>query len=488
MTANQIRWLGSVLLVLAGMASSAWATAAVSDTIVAATSIDSSQSAVVRSVTLIGNVRTRDRIIFREMTLKAGDTVRLSDLPGRLTWDRRNISNTNLFITVELKTEQTTPADTTQLPQLDLTVRMKERWYLIAYPVFDIADRNLNEWWYDRGRDLRRTIYGGRLNYRNVTGSNDRLQVEVIRGFWQRTVVSYARPYIDKAQRIGLRVDVGYQTNNDIPYTTRADKWQYVRADQTLRSRTWGTLMLTNRHGLYHYHSVEMRYSRNTVADTVVRLNPDYFLDNRTEQRYTSLAYGYRYDRRDNVAYPLRGTLFNSSVGVSGLLPSDNFRFLDVAASVSRYWPMGKKVYGAANLRGRATFPDRQPYFNLHGIGNSSDNVRGYELYVIDGQHSAVARSSFRYQLFDTVKQLNWLHIRQFNTLPIAAYITAFADAGYVSSTVAGQYQSRLANQLLVGTGLSFDLVTYYNLVIRLSGAINRQGNTGFYFNFAQEF
>ncbi|QJD78817.1 BamA/TamA family outer membrane protein [Spirosoma rhododendri] len=488
MISDPIKWLGSVLLVLTGMAQSAWAATSHSDTTVAAVDTDSSRSVVVRSVTLIGNVRTRDRIVFREMTLKTGDTVLLSDLPGRLTWDRRNISNTNLFITVDLKTEQTTPTDTTQLAQLDLTVRMKERWYLIAYPVFDIADRNLNEWWYDRGRDLRRTIYGGRLSYRNVTGSNDRLQVEIIRGFWQRTVLSYARPYIDKAQRIGLRVDVGYQTNNDIPYTTIADKWRYVRADQTLRSRTWGALTLTNRHGLYHYHSVDIRYSRNTVADTVVRLNPDYFLDNRTEQRYASLAYGYRYDRRDNVAYPLRGTLFLGSVGVSGLLPSDNFRFLDVTTSVSRYWPMGKKVYGAANLRARTTWPDRQPYFNLHGIGNSTDNVRGYELYVIDGQHSAVARSSFRYQLFDTVKQLNWLRIRQFNTLPIAAYITAFADAGYVGSTVAEQYQSRLANQLLVGTGLSFDLVTYYNLVIRLSGAINRQGNTGFYFNFAQEF
>jgi outer membrane protein assembly factor BamA len=219
----------------------------------------------------------------------------------------------------------------------------------------------------------------------------------------------------------------------------------------------------------------------------VVRLNPDYFLDNQTEQRYTSLAYGYRYDRRDNVAYPLRGTLFNGSASVSGLLPSDNFRFLDLTASVSRYWPMGKKVYGAANLRGRTTWPNRQPYFNLHGIGNSSDNVRGYELYVIDGQQSMVARSSFRYQLFDTVKQLNWLHIRQFNTLPIAAYITAFADAGYVGSTVAEQYRSRLANQLLIGTGLSLDLVTYYNLVLRFSGAINRQGNTGFYINLAQE-
>jgi len=224
------------------------------------------------------------------------------------------------------------------------------------------------------------------------------------------------------------------------------------------------------------------------VADTVARLNPNYFLDGRTEQHYSSLAYSYRYDRRDNVAYPLRGTLFNGYVGASGLLPADDFRFLDLTASVSRYWPMGKKVYGAANMRARTTWPNRQPYANLRGIGSSSDNVRGYELYVIDGQQSVVARSSLRYQLFDTVKQLNWLKIRQFNTLPIAAYITAFADAGYVGSTVAEQYQSRLANQLLIGTGLSFDLVTYYNLVLRFSGAINRQGNTGFYINLAQEF
>ena len=97
-------------------------------------------------------------------------------------------------------------------------------------------------------------------------------------------------------------------------------------------------------------------------------------------------------------------------------------------------------------------------------------------------------RNSLRYQLFNTVKQLNWLKIRQFNTLPIAAYLTAFADAGYVSSNVAEQYQSRLANRVLAGTGLSLDLVTYYNLVLRFSGTFNAQQKTGFYFNLAQEF
>ena len=456
-------------------------------TVFADVAADSLQRVVIRAVQLNGNVKTRDRIILREMTLHPGDTVRLTDLPGRTAWDQRNINNTNLFVTVDVATLLIPPVDSAQLPQLDLTVTMKERWYLIAYPVFDLADRNFNEWWYDRGHDFRRTIYGGRLSYKNVTGNNDRLQVEFVRGFVHRTIVSYAIPYIDRAQRTGLRVDVAYITNNEIPYRTSADKYLFVKSEQILRERAFVGLGLTRRVGLYHYHTVDLRYTRNIIADTVAQLNPDYFLDSRTRQQYTSISYGYRYDRRDNVAYPLRGMVFTAAGGLSGLLPDDNFHFAEASASITRYWPLGGKFYGAGSLRGRSTFPLRQPYFNLRGLGSGADIVRGYELYVIDGQRTGVWRNSLRYQLFNTRKQLNWLHVKQFNTLPVAAYITAFADAGYVSSTVAEQYQSKLANRPLIGTGMSFDLVTFYNLVMRFSGTVNAQGKTGFFFNLAQE-
>jgi outer membrane protein assembly factor BamA len=453
----------------------------------AAVTTDSTQLVRVRSVSLKGNYRTRDRIVLREMSLHIGDTIRLSALPGRLAWDQRNINNTNLFITVSVTAEQTSPTDTTQFTPLDLTVTMKERWYFVAYPVFDIADRNLNEWWYDRGRDIGRTIYGGRVSYRNVTGTNDRLQMEYVRGFLKRTILSYSKPYIDRAQKTGLRVDLGYLTNNEIPYRTLADKWLYTKSEQILRERAFAGLTVTNRRGLYHYHSVETRYTRTTIADTVARLNPDYFLDSQTRQQYLTLAYGYRYDRRDNVAYPLQGTFFRGSVGLNGLLPADDYRFFEMTASITKYWPLGGRFYGAGSLRGRLSWPERQPYFNLRALGSSSDMIRGYELYVVDGQQFGIWRNSFRYQLFDTVRQLNWLRVRQFNTLPIAAYITAFGDAGYVNSTVARLYQSQLANRLLIGTGISLDLVTYYNLVFRLSGTVNGQGKTGLFFNLAQE-
>ncbi|GAB4044792.1 BamA/TamA family outer membrane protein [Spirosoma litoris] len=449
--------------------------------------IDSTQKISIRSVTLKGNYRTRDRIILREMTLRVGDSVRLADLPGRIAWDQRNINNTTLFVTVDISTQLIPSPDSTRLAQLDLTVTMKERWYFVAYPVFDLADRNFNEWWYDRGHDFSRVIYGGHLSYRNITGNNDKLQIAFERGFLQRTVLSYSKPYIDRAQKIGLRVDVGYMTNKEIPYRTQFDKWVYVKSEETLRERAYAALTLTHRRGLYHYHTLDTRYTRYSVADTIVRLNPDYFLDSRTNLQFMALTYSYRYDRRDNVIYPLQGTLISGGIGVSGILPSDNFHFLDISAAATRYWSLGKHFYYAGSLRGRSTWPTRQPYFSLRGLGSSSDMVRGYELYVVDGQRTFIWRNSLRYQLFNVRKQLNWLHVRQFNTVPVAAYLTVFADAGYVHSTVAEQYQSLLANKPLAGTGLSLDVVSFYNLVLRFSGTINAQGKTGFFFNLAQE-
>ncbi|MBC8155261.1 MAG: hypothetical protein H7Z72_20415, partial [Bacteroidetes bacterium] len=106
--------------------------------------------------------------------------------------------------------------------------------------------------------------------------------------------------------------------------------------------------------------------------------------------------------------------------------------------------------------------------------------------YVVDGQRYALFKNSVKYQLFNTVKQLRWIPVRQFNTLPVAAYLTAFADAGYVGSTVSEQYGSLLANRWLAGGGVSLDLALSYNLVMRFSASVNREGERGLFFNLTQ--
>jgi outer membrane protein assembly factor BamA len=468
--------------------------------------------AIVRSVRLDGNLRTRDRIIRREIELRPGDTIALADLPAKLDWDRNKIANTNLFVTVAV-TAQLIGADTTapgSLPAIDVLVTMKERWYLIVYPVFDLADRNFNEWWYQRNRDPRRIVYGGRLSYRNLTGNNDKLGLRVELGFLRRFGVEYQIPYIDRAQRIGLRVEATYLTNNELAYRSQFDKLVFVRDQNALlREQQTLTLGLTRRANFYGFEELQLNYTHTDIADTVARLNPDYFLDGRVRQRYLRLSYSFRYDRRDNVAYPLRGTLAGVQANWLGLLPTDDLRQLEVVGSYGRFWPLpwGRPValtdssavttvagraaryrwFVSSGLRGQVILPQQQPYNLLRGLGYNQEVVRGYELYSIEGQHFALWKNTLRFQLFNTVRQLRWLRVRQFNTVPVAAYLTVFADAGYVWNSYRQPYQSILANQLLTGAGLSLDVVTFYNLVGRLSIARNGRGETGFFFNIAQE-
>ena len=115
------------------------------------------------------------------------------------------------------------------------------------------------------------------------------------------------------------------------------------------------------------------------------------------------------------------------------------------------------------------------------------DVIRGYELYVIEGNRYGVFRNNIRFRLFDVKKEVKWIPVRQFSTVPIAAYLSLIADAGYISSTIAEKYQSRLANRWLYSTGLSLDVVTYYNMVFRFSTVLNAQREMGFFLNLQRE-
>ncbi|WP_234735398.1 BamA/TamA family outer membrane protein [Tellurirhabdus bombi] len=436
---------------------------------------------VVRSVVVSGNHKTRERIILREMEVKSGDTVLTRQLTEKLAWDQRKISNTNLFVTVDVT------AKSIDEQQIDVEVSVKERWYFFAIPTFFLADRNFNEWWYERGRDLRRTIYGARLYYKNVTGNNDRLRAIAEFGFLRRFDLAYSLPYVDKAQKTGLSVGVAYLTNKEIAYRSALDKLVYLKGEELLRERFTASASLTRRNRFYSFHRLDLRYSNTTIADTVARLNPDYLLDSKTRQRFLQLSYTYNYDRRDNVAYPLKGKWLTLSASRLGLLPTDDLQQTELTGSLTGYLPLGGRFYASHFISGKISWPERQPYANLRGLGYTNDFIRGYELYVIDGQQYGILKNTWRYQLLNIRKHLKWIPVRQFSTIPLAVYLTAFGDVGYVRNSMAVEYKSRLANQWQYGTGIGLDVVTFYNAVFQFNYALNRLGQTGFYFSYFYE-
>ncbi len=461
---------------------------------------DTTQKVVVRQVQLIGNFRTKERIIRREMDVKGGDTLTVFKLDSLLEYDRRKILNTNLFLSVELKKKVV--VDTTQLPfytadakwmgglpMVDIEVVLKEQWYLLAFPVFELADRNFNEWWYERGRDLSRTIYGVYALHQNLTGNNDRLRLRAEFGFIPRLDIYYSIPYLDKKQRTGITIGILRITNRSLAYRTNRDKLSFLGSDERTRERIVPYLTLTHRPKFYGYHSFSAQYSMTNVADTIARLNPNYFLGGKSRQRYLQLSYSHFYDRRDRGQYALRGYIYGFYVSKIGVLPSDDVDILEATFNWGQYIPLGKKLYFSYLTELKVATPARQPFLQTRGMGYGGDLVRGYELYVIDGPHYSYLKTNLRYQLLNRTFNLSkFIKLRQFNALPVAIYPNIYADVGYVRNPYPELNNSQLANRPLFGFGIGMDVVTWYNFVGRINYSFNHLGEARPYFAIGREF
>ena len=438
---------------------------------------------IIGNISIEGNHKTRGGIIFREMAIKSGDTLNAGLLAESMEIDRRKIINTNLFVTVDLLTRPNEDSVRT-----DIQVVVKERWYFIMLPVFQLADRNFNEWRYDRNRDLRRTIYGVYLSYGNVTGRSDKLRFLAEFGFIPKFELSYSLPYIDKAQKTGITIGTSYSTNKTMAFRTWNDKLDYLSSEVINKKRFYSFVTLTRRNKYYTFHSLDLRFSYGNISDTIALLNPNYLLKGRTNQKYFQLTYTFNYDRRDNFQYPLRGQSGAVQISKIGLLPSDNINQAFFYGSYRKYIPLSRRWFANSGVKARISLPKRQPYLQTIGLGYRNDLVRGYELYVVDGQDYALWKNEVKFKLFAIQKHFSWIPVKQFNTVPLAAYLNNFADAGYVWNKYPELSNTKLGNSMLYGAGTGLDFVTFYNILARFNINLNANGERRFFFNIAREF
>ncbi|MDZ7899744.1 MAG: BamA/TamA family outer membrane protein [Arcicella sp.] len=437
---------------------------------------------IIQQINISGNHKTKENIILRELDFVLGDSIKKTDIEKRIDLNKRKLVNTNLFITVEMNCIQNSDN------QIVINIKLLEQWYILGYPIFQIADRNYAEW-FQRGADFNRTTYGLDLIHSNFRGRAERIILRLESGFTQRIDVGYRVPYIDKAMKTGAGFSMSYITNKTLAFRSLNDTLNFIRnADEILRRRFSGAIFLRKRYHFYDNHTLELRYNNNSIADTISKLNPDYFLNNRTSQKFFQLSYYFNYDFRDNVAYPLRGKRYDLLINKLGILPNDDINQLEFTGGASWFKPLSKKLFYALNLRAKVSFPEKQPFNNLRGLGYFSDLVRGYELYVVDGSAFILARNTLRYQLINSKINLKFLKIKQFNQIPIGIYPNVFADFGYARNIFSENNKSKLANKSIFGGGFGLDFVTYYNLVVRFSYVANDRKERNIVFSIGREF
>jgi len=447
--------------------------------------IDSIRYLQVGKIIVAGNKKTKKNIILREMSVETNDVYEVHELMLILEADRKKIMNTRLFNSV----------DVTVLPvydnKVDILIEVSERWYTFPVPIFSLADRNFNDWLQNQGGDLSRVSYGLKLYQNNTRGRNERLRVDAQFGFTQRFAIAYEMPYIDKSQRHGLNIAAQYAQNKNVAYRTRDHVAQFLDDEDVLLTRRFIRLGYTFRNSFYVRHNLDISYNSNDITDTLRMESPNYFNDSSMKQKYFALTYQFIIDRRDLFAYPLNGHYFQALIRKEGLGFYKDLDRTEIIMRYTNYTPLGKEYYFSNYSAAYLSAPEDQPYSALSALGYSSDYVRGYELYLIEGQHLLLNRTTLKKKIFSTDLYAGFMPIEQFRRIPIAIYLKTYFDMGYARNYDFYEeegFNTRLSNKYLFGTGIGIDFVTFYDAVLRLEYSFNGEREGGFFLNFKKEF
>lgn len=443
---------------------------------------DSPRLVLIDNIFITGNNKTRDKIILRELSVEKGKMYPINTLNEILQADRNKIYNTKLFNTVEVGLLEL------NFEKVDVVVKVTERWYLFPIPLIDIIDRNFNDWWVNHNHDFNRIIYGLSLYHFNMRGRNERMTLTAQFGYSRRYEFEYEFPYIDASQRNGLGFFVRYQEYNNLHYNNLENKRVFLDSDELLKKGIFTGINYVRRNSFYTRHQVNLRYSDFNVADTIISLNPNYLGSLGNQQQYFSLSYSLSHDKRDIVAYPLEGFKVSASIQKLGLGIFDDVDLTSFRANYARYTKMKKGFYFSNYSSVYLSTPSNQPYSVVRGLGFSNDVVRGYELYVIHGQHYFVNKTSLKKVLLSGSKQLKNFPLEQFNHFPYAIYLKTYFDMGYSVNTQQYEGNRYLADQFLFGGGVGLDIVTMYDIVVRFEYSFNSIGESAFFFHIESEF
>jgi outer membrane protein assembly factor BamA len=442
----------------------------------------STRLVLIDNIFITGNNKTKSKIILRELSIERGKRYAINSLDEILERDRNNIYNTKLFNTVEVGILEL------NFEKVDIVIKVTERWYLFPIPLVDIIDRNFNDWWVNQDHDFSRIIYGLSVYHFNMRGMNERMTLTAQFGYSKRYEFKYEFPYIDASQRNGMGFFIRYQEYTNLHYDNIENKRIFFDSDSLLKKGIFTGINYVRRNSLYTRHYVNLRYSDFQVADTIIALNPNYLGIPGNRQRYFSLKYTISHDRRDIVAYPLEGYNISASVEKIGFGIYDDVDVLNFRASYARYIKLKRGFYFSNYSSAYLSTPKSQPYSVINGLGFGTDVVRGYELYVIHGRNYFVNKTSLKKVLLKGSKKLKNFPLEQFNHFPYAVYLKTYFDIGYSTNTQQYEGNRFLADQILYGGGMGLDIVTMYDIVIRLEYSFNSIGESAFFFHIQSEF
>jgi outer membrane protein assembly factor BamA len=437
---------------------------------------------IINKLIVAGNIKTKERVIIRELLFKTGDTLSQNQLGVLIEKSKENLLNTSLFNYVYINSLQEHQNLTT------LYILVEERWYLWPYLIFEQADRNLSSFIHEQ--DWNRINYGLMLVKNNFRGRRETIKLKVRMGYKEQFQLYYDIPFFLNTQKNGLSVELTFFRQKKVQYNTLNDEpqlfgnyTQYMQQFQTMN------LMYYYRNKHYTTNKLLFTYSHAKVADTISRLNPNYFTNGLSELAYFTLSYIFEHDKRNYRYYPLTGYNIDFALSKKGLgiLDTQMPAIWEMQTSAYTYFQLLNRWYTGGGAKIKISTPKKQPYFIERALGYD-ELLRAFEYNLIDGQSYATTRAFLKYEIVPKrVKIIQSWKWSKFNKIHYALYGNLFFDQGYVYD-VSPDPSNKLPNKYLYSFGAGIDLVTYYDQILRLEYSVNPKGNHGFFIHMGKAF
>ena len=437
--------------------------------------VDTFSNVKISSIKVTGNKHTKDYIILREVPFKAGDTLNKNLLPSIFKQARNQVYNINLFTEVIF--------DSIPLPDssLQVNIKVKERWYIFPTPQFQLFDRNFKEWIKTYNADLDRVIYGLKFVHYNFSGRRDQLRVFLLNGYARNISASYSAPYSNAKLTEGFGVSAGFTQNREAGYIiTDSNKLRNYRKEGFVRSSFNTSLGYSKRKGFFKTTGIGIGYNYINIDDSVLttKYNPTYFNDKNNIQHIFDVGVSVSYTNTNNNNFPQKGLIYNYGISKRGLGVRGGVNALSFSGSFAKFYTHKRNWFSVIQSSALLKLPFEQAFINRRAVGFGSLSLRGLEVYIVDGVAAAVTKYTLSKKLVSFKIPIPF-KIKSLSNIPVSIFAKTFTDVGY--SYLPNKYASLLNNKLLYTGGFGLDLLTLYDIVIKVEYSFNQLGEKGLF-------
>ncbi len=449
------------------------------------------QRQYVAHIGMVGVNKTRDWVILREMSIQAGDSVSVADLPEILERSRTNIYNLGLFNHVALTTQEVGQ-------DLFVLITVNERFFFLGAPILKLEERNsfdaLNAL---LNQDLRRLSYGLSFSWRNLTGRNETLTFLGQLGFSQQLGFEFIRPALWRSQNIDFNCYYLITRRPEVIIGTDLGEPYWARLHATpLQLAQRGYVAFRKRINLYQGFYLRLGYNHYQVSDSLydfVQAGDSrwYLTNNQGIENYATWLWQYAADYRDVKAFPLKGWKAQVYMRGTGLKSMGSTAFVKGGFSFAQHLPLSHRwnfSYGSQQI---VTLGDSVPFFEKSFVGlsanefpNISTEIRGYEPYLLSGTYVGMVKTELKFAVIPRhIVRLENMPIEKLQHTSFGVYLSAFLDNGWVSDKSLSNYDTRFTNTWLRGYGVGLNVIGIYDLLIRMEYSRNHLGQGGLYFH-----